>query len=90
MPTLVFLYSVHTDHAGHAHKWMSAEYIKSIEEADIQIGAFIDKMKKEGLYEDTYFMFLSDHGGIGHGHGGFSVDEMIVPWGITGPDIKKG
>lgn len=47
-------------------------------------------MKKEGLYEDTYFMFLSDHGGIGHGHGGFSVDEMIVPWGITGPDIKKG
>lgn len=90
LPTLVFLYSVHTDHAGHAHKWMSAEYIKSIEEADIQIGAFIDKMKKEGLYEDTYFMFLSDHGGIGHGHGGFSVDEMIVPWGITGPDIKKG
>ena len=67
---------------------MSAEYIKSIEEADIQIGAFIDKMKKEGLYEDTYFMFLSDHGGIGHGHGGFSVDEMIVPWGITGPDIN--
>lgn len=47
LPTLVFLYSVHTDHAGHAHKWMSAEYIKSIEEADIQIGAFIDKMKKK-------------------------------------------
>lgn len=89
-PTLVFLYSVHTDHAGHAHKWMSSEYIRSLEEADLQIGLFIDKMKKEGLYEDTYFMFLSDHGGINYGHGGLTLDEMIVPWGIVGPGIKKG
>lgn len=89
-PTLVFLYSVHTDHAGHSHKWMSAEYIKSIEEADVQIGLFIEKMKKAGLYEDTYFMFLSDHGGIEYGHGGLSVDEMIVPWGIVGPGIRSG
>lgn len=45
-PTLVFLYSVHTDHAGHNHKWMSPEYIKSIEEADVEIGKFIEKMKR--------------------------------------------
>lgn len=89
-PTLVFLYSVHTDHAGHKYKWMSPEYIKSIEEADVEIGRFIDKMKQEGLYKDTHFMFLTDHGGINHGHGGVSTDEMIVPWGITGPGIKKG
>lgn len=89
-PTLVFLYSVHTDHAGHKYKWMSPEYIKSIEEADVEIGRFIDKMKQEGLYKDTHFMFLTDHGGINHGHGGVSTDEMIVPWGITGPRIKKG
>lgn len=89
-PTLVFLYTVHTDHAGHKHKWMSPEYIRSIEEADVEIGKFIDKMKREDLYEDTHFMFLSDHGGIEYGHGGVSVDEMIVPWGITGPGIVKG
>ena len=89
-PTLVFLYSVHTDHAGHKYKWMSPEYIQSIEEADVEIGRFIDKMKQEGLYNDTHFMFLTDHGGINYGHGGVSTDEMIVPWGITGPGIKKG
>lgn len=89
-PTLVFLYSVHTDHAGHKYKWMSPEYIRSIEEADVQIGQFIEKMKESGLYNDTYFMFLSDHGGIEYGHGGVSVNEMIVPWGITGPGIRKG
>lgn len=88
-PTLVFLYSVHTDHAGHKYKWMSPEYIRSIEEADVEIGKFLDKMKQEDLYEDTHFMFLTDHGGIEYGHGGLSVDEMIVPWGITGPKIKK-
>lgn len=89
-PTAIFLYSVHTDHAGHDHKWMSPEYIQSIEEADVQIGKFLDKMKAEGLYDDTHFMFLSDHGGINHGHGGTTPDEMIVPWGITGPGIRKG
>lgn len=89
-PTLVFLYSVHTDHAGHKYKWMSPEYIQSIEEADVEIGRFIDKMKQEGLYNDTHFMFLTDHGGINYGHGGVSTNEMIVPWGITGPGIKKG
>lgn len=89
-PTLVFLYSVHTDHAGHKYKWMSPEYIQSIEEADVEIGRFIEKMKQEGLYADTHFMFLTDHGGVEYGHGGVSTDEMIVPWGITGPGIRKG
>ena len=69
---------------------MSPEYIRSIEEADVEIGKFLDKMKQEDLYEDTHFMFLTDHGGVGHGHGGVSTDEMIVPWGITGPRIARG
>ncbi|KGE15897.1 alkaline phosphatase family protein [Sphingobacterium deserti] len=89
-PSVVFLYSVHTDHAGHAHKWMSPEYIRSIEEADVQIGIFLEKLKKADLYKSTTFMFLSDHGGIEYGHGGVTVEEMLVPWGIVGPGIKAG
>ena len=89
-PTLVFLYSVHTDHAGHKYKWMSPEYIRSIEEADVEIGKLLEEMKRQGLYDDTHFFFLTDHGGIEHGHGGVSTHEMIVPWGIMGPGIAKG
>ncbi len=89
-PTVVFLYSVHTDHAGHKHKWMSPEYIASIEEADVNIGHLLDSMKEAGIYDDTHFMFITDHGGIGYGHGGMSPQEMIVPWGITGPGIARG
>lgn len=90
LPTLVYLYSVHTDHAGHNKKWMSTDYIQSIENADEQIGILINKLKESNLYKDTYFMFLSDHGGKEYSHGGLSEDEMIVPWGIVGPKIKKG
>lgn len=89
-PMFVFLYQVNTDHVGHAHNWMSPEYIKSIEDSDAEIGRVIEMLKAEGLYEDSHLMFISDHGGIGNGHGGVSEVEMIVPWVIEGPGIKKG
>lgn len=89
-PSFTFLYNVWTDHVGHNHKWMSREYIKSIEESDAQIGKVIDFLKKEKMYKDTHILFTSDHGGVGNGHGGVSPEEMIVPWVWTGPGIKKG
>ncbi|WP_026966912.1 alkaline phosphatase family protein [Algoriphagus terrigena] len=89
-PTLVFLYTVHVDHAGHGHNWMSPEYIKATEDADLEIGNFIEKLKASGHYEDTNFLLISDHGGNpASGHGGLSIEEMEVPWGITGPGIDK-
>lgn len=89
-PSLVFLYSVHTDHAGHNHNWMSPEYITAIEQADTAIGIFLDKVRAENLYDDTHFIFITDHGGHPKtGHGGTSMEEMQVPWAITGPQIKK-
>ncbi|MHA7109156.1 alkaline phosphatase family protein [Sunxiuqinia elliptica] len=89
LPTCVFLYSGHTDNTGHRHGWKSAKYISAIEEADVQIGKLIDELQKVGLFDDTYFLVLSDHGGKGKGHGGVSLDEMEVPWLICGPSIKS-
>ena len=86
----MFLYNVHTDHVGHTYEWMSPEYIKSIEEGDVQVGRMLDFLKKEGLYEETHILWITDHGGIGKGHGGVSPEEMVVPWVIKGPGIKKG
>ncbi|RYZ21549.1 MAG: nucleotide pyrophosphatase, partial [Sphingobacteriales bacterium] len=88
-PTLVFLYSVHTDHAGHEHGWMTQPYVSAIEAADKAIGALIDRLKQADLFEGTHFMLITDHGGIKKGHGGMSLNEMQIPWGITGPRIKK-
>jgi predicted AlkP superfamily pyrophosphatase or phosphodiesterase len=88
-PTFVFLYTVHTDGAGHSHGWMSPEYIESIENADFHIGALLDKMEKEGMLEDTHIIVTSDHGGVNKGHGGVTPTEMEVPWSLTGPGVKK-
>lgn len=89
-PTLVFLYSVHTDHAGHSYHWMSPQYITAIEQADTAIGIFLDKLRSEKLYDDTHFLLITDHGGNPKtGHGGTSMEEMQVPWAITGPQIQK-
>ena len=89
-PTVVFLYDVHTDHKGHKHKWMSPEYIKAIEEADAEIGRLLERMKQEGIYDDTHIFFLSDHGGNDTSHRDFITAVMEVPWGLKGPGIKKG
>jgi predicted AlkP superfamily pyrophosphatase or phosphodiesterase len=89
VPTLVFLYSVHTDHAGHGYGWMTPQYIKAIEDADIAIGKLLDQLKTAGLYKGTHLLLITDHGGINKNHGGVSMNEMQVPWAITGPQIKK-
>lgn len=89
-PSLIFLYNVHTDHAGHKNNWMSPEYIMALEDSDKAIGGLIDQLKAESLYEDTHFFLITDHGGKGNGHGGMSPVEMTVPWAVTGPGIQKG
>ncbi len=88
-PTFLFIYSTHTDDFGHTYGWMSPEYIKAIEDADAAIGDFLDEMEKEGLLEGTHFLFVTDHGGEGHGHGGVTERHMNVPWMIAGPGIRR-
>ena len=87
---LTFLYDVHTDHAGHNSKWMSSPYITAIEEADAEIGKLFDKLKSEGLYNDMYILFLTDHGGVNYGHGGYSDTEMMIPFSVRGKGVKAG
>lgn len=88
-PQLVFLYSVHTDHAGHGYGWMSPQYIQAVEKADSAIGYFVNELKKASLYKDTYFLLITDHGGINKGHGGTTMAEMQIPWAITGPGVPR-
>lgn len=42
------------------------------------------------MYEDTHFFLITDHGGIGKSYGGVTEQEMLVPWGVTGPGIQRG
>lgn len=86
-PLLTFLYIGNPDEVGHEHKWESPEYVKSLEDVDIVIGELINELKEAGMYKDIHFIVASDHGAIGYGHGGVSMEEIKVPWIISGPGI---
>jgi hypothetical protein len=89
LPEFTFIYVGHVDHIGHASQHGSQEYYKSIEEVDVKIGELLNALDKAGLYEETHIMVISDHGGVGYGHGGESMAEIQVPWLIKGPGIVQ-
>ena len=88
-PLFSFVYIDSPDDYGHKYGWGTTKYIKRIEDIDSIIGKFIESLKKAGMYKDSYFIVVSDHGGKEKAHGGLSMDEIEVPWIISGPGIIK-
>jgi arylsulfatase A-like enzyme len=68
-----------------------AAYLDSVRMTDVLVGEVIARLKKEGVFENTLVIFMTDHG-ISHGRGKqFMYDEGLhVPLVITGPGIKAG
>jgi predicted AlkP superfamily pyrophosphatase or phosphodiesterase len=56
---LVVTYMPHCDRAGHAHGWMSAEYLEAASIVDRAIGLLAS------LVDGEFFIVVSDHGGGG-------------------------
>lgn len=86
-PNLTFIHLDHIDHAGHKYGYGTAEYYKSIEEADRLIGETIRGLEAAGMLEHTILIVTSDHGGVGKGHGGATMAEIEIPWIIAGPGV---
>jgi type I phosphodiesterase/nucleotide pyrophosphatase len=86
----VFSQIDHMDHAGHSMGFGSEEYNLELENLDIEIGRLIKSLKENNLYENTYIITLSDHGGNGYGHGNKTMQEYTIPFIIVGPGIVKG
>lgn len=78
------------DAEGHGHGWGSEPYMNRLKELDAFLNEIVEATKAAGMYERTVFMVVSDHGGIGKGHGSTSMDEMEAPLVFFGPGIKKG
>lgn len=68
-----------------------AAYLDSVRYTDLEVGKVLDRLKQEGLMENTVIIFMTDHG-ISHARGKqFLYDEgMHVPLIIKGPSIPAG
>ncbi len=92
----VHLYEPHTPYTPPARFAAYAPYDGEIAYADELVGRVIDRLKRDGLYDDATIVLLSDHGeGLGdHGeqeHGLFLYDETIhVPLLIKVPRQQRG
>ena len=72
-----------------------AIYYGMISEVDTEIGALIANLKARGLWENTLFIFTSDHGEMMGDHwmlgkGGFHKSSYHIPLIIRAPDGARG
>lgn len=89
-PVLGFMHLDHVDHAGHHYGHGTAGYYASVAKTDSLVGQIVDALHDAGMAGSTLLMIVSDHGGIGQGHGGFTPQETEVPLILSGPGIRKG
>lgn len=89
-PTFLFIHFDGVDHAGHGFGWDSAQYYKSVELTDSLIGAVLEAIAGAGVAEKTVVLVTADHGGKGKGHGGATMEEIEIPWIISGPGVDQG
>ncbi len=93
-PDVVFVHLDEVDHQGHVAGYSATvpEYLDAIERVDSQIGEMLDALRARDTYavEDWLVIVTTDHGGLGRGHGGQSVEERTVFLIASGPSVPNG
>ena len=84
----MFLHLSEPDGVGHNVGHDTPEYYQELERVDAKIGQLLEAVTEAGLTDDTIIMLSADHGGVGKGHGGKSLEEIYIPWIISGPGVK--
>ncbi len=89
-PTLLFVHLDHIDTAGHRSGWYTPTYREAVELGDQLTAEMVKAVEDAGLMQQTAFLLTADHGGTGTKHGGESMDELLIPWLVSGPGVRKG
>lgn len=87
---LTFVYFGWPDECAHRHAWMSPEYLAAIANADRCLGRVLGAFGELGRLEETVTLVLSDHGGHDRTHGTDRDEDMLIPWMLHGPRVRRG
>ena len=89
-PTFFTFYIGDVDEVGHRAGWESPEYYDCLLETDRMVGLILKAAQDAGILEDTIFVFSSDHGGSGKGHGKLEMAHLETPFILFGKNIRQG
>lgn len=88
-PRFIFSQLDDVDAAGHHYGHMTPGYLASIASVDTLVGVILQAVDDAKIADKTMIMIVSDHGGIGYGHGGTNWEEITVPFILYGAGVKK-
>lgn len=71
-PDLMFIHLAYLDHTRHAFGIFADEVYKALDRYDIWIRRLSESLKKAGIYDETNFIILGDHGQI-------NIDKLVAP-----------
>jgi hypothetical protein len=89
-PNFLFIHFDQCDHAGHVYGHMTPNYLKAVELADELAGEIVHSTKEAGIFDETLFIIVADHGGKGKDHGHETLQGNEVPFILYGKSVKKG
>lgn len=85
-PHLMFIHLDDVDHAGHEKGHGTPEYYEAVRQAGELLAELGEAIKDSA----AYLIVTADHGGKGKKHGGNTLEELEIPWMITGPKVRRG
>lgn len=88
-PRFAFFYLAEPDGTGHSKGWQGEQYKKMCQTVDKHVGEIVAGVEAAGMKDNTIIVFVSDHGGLGTGHGGKTMSEMQTPYVVVGPGVKQ-
>ncbi len=88
-PGITLIHFPEPDIPGHKEGWMSEEYLNALQRVDTELGNIINALKQIGIYEKTFLVITSDHGGKGKTHKGDHPDVTTIPWLAVGEGVKQ-
>ncbi|NJN80108.1 MAG: hypothetical protein HC797_06365 [Anaerolineales bacterium] len=86
---LMFIHFAGGDNRGHKYGWMSGEYFKVLREGDEVLGEMIKTLKEKDMFDSTFFLISSDHGGHDTNHIGLLIEDYRITWITYGPGVVQ-
>lgn len=93
---LAYLQADTMDHQGHAEGYFNDAYFEKLKEMDAYFKTIVDALERNGLYEDTFLVSNTDHGGHCNANGTGSHGQpnnpldMDIYIGVGGQTVDSG